>query len=76
MRFKELSYANERDPRFKRWLIRSIEGLSGRDRYVRLYDMWRSDIVGKSERVFGKMLDLIDVEINVKGSWPLAPVPD
>ena len=76
VRFKELSYANERDPRFKRWLIRSIEGLSGRDRYVRLYDIWRSDIVGKSDRVFGKMLDLIDVEVDVKGNWPLEPVPE
>jgi putative hemolysin len=71
LRFEELSYANERDPRLKRWLIRSIEGLSGRDRYVRLYDIWRSDIVGKSERVFGKMLDLIDVEVDVRagGRW-------
>ncbi|WP_027667456.1 lysophospholipid acyltransferase family protein [Rhizobium leguminosarum] len=75
MRFKELSYANDRDPRLKRWLIRSIEGLSGRDRYVRLYDIWRSDIIGKSDRVFGKMLDLIDVEVEVKGSWPLEPIP-
>ncbi|WP_183830985.1 lysophospholipid acyltransferase family protein [Rhizobium sp. BK377] len=76
MRFRELSYANERDPRLKRWLIRSIEGLSGRDRYVRLYDIWRSDIVGKSDRVFGKMLDLINVEVDVKGNWPLAPLPE
>lgn len=76
MRFKELSYANERDPRLKRWLIRSIEGLSGRDRYVRLYDIWRGDIVGRSERVFGKMLDLIDVELNVRGAWPPKPIPD
>ena len=70
MKFKELSYANERDPRLKRWFIRSIEGLSGRDRYARLYDIWRSDIVGKSDRVFGKMLDLIDVRMDVRGDWP------
>jgi putative hemolysin len=76
LRFEELSYANERDPRLKRWLIRSIEGLSGRDRYVRLYDIWRSDIVGKSERVFGKMLDLIDVEVDIRGRWPLERVPE
>ncbi len=68
--FKELSYANERDPRLKRWFIRSIEGLSGRDRYARLYDIWRTDIVGKSERVFGKMLDLIDVRMDIRGEWP------
>lgn len=70
MRFKQLSYANENDSRIKRWFIRSIEGLSGRDRYVRLYDIWRDDIVGKSDRVFGKMLDLIDVTLDVQGTWP------
>lgn len=70
MRFNQLSYASERDPRLKRWLIRSIEGLSGRDRYARLYDIWRTDIVGKSDRVFGKMLDLIDVNLDVVGNWP------
>lgn len=74
MRFKELSYANERDAKLKRWFIRSIEGLSGRDRYARLYDIWRTDIVGKSDRVFGKMLDLIDVELDVQGEW--IPVVD
>lgn len=76
MRFKELSYANERDPRLKRWLIRSIEGLSGRDRYVRIYDTWRTDIVGKTDRVFGKMLDLIDVGLAVEGQWPPAHIPE
>ncbi|MCM2474850.1 glycerol acyltransferase [Rhizobium sp. CG5] len=76
MRFKELSYANERDPRLKRWFIRSIEGLSGRDRYARLYDIWRNDIVGKTERIFGKMLDLIDVRLDLQGQWPPANLPD
>ena len=76
MRFKELSYANENDPRIKRWFIRSIEGLSGRDRYARIYDIWRKDIVGKTDRVFGKMLDLIDVTVNVKGTWPPENLPD
>ncbi len=76
MDFKELSYANERDTRIKRWFIRSIEGLSGRDRYARLYDIWRSDIVGKSERIFGKMLDLIDVRLVAKGEWPPREIPD
>lgn len=76
LRFQELSYANERDPRLKRWFIRSIEGLSGRDRYARLYDIWRTDIVGRSDRVFGKMLDLIDVRLDARGEWPPAHVPD
>ncbi len=76
LEFKELSYANERDPRIKRWFIRSIEGLSGRERYARLYDIWRTDIVGKSERVFGKMLDLIDVRLHIKGEWPPNQIPE
>lgn len=76
MRFKELSYANERDPRLKRWFIRSIEGLSGRDRYARLYDIWRNDIVGKTDRIFGKMLDLIDVRFDMQGQWPPADLPE
>lgn len=76
MKFKELSYANERDPKLKRWFIRSIEGLSGRDRFTRLYEIWRNDIVGKTDRVFGKMLDLIDVDLKVDGTWPPENIPD
>ncbi|MGV8937017.1 MAG: lysophospholipid acyltransferase family protein [Allorhizobium sp.] len=76
MRFEELTYSNTRDPRLKRWFIRSIEGLSGRDRYARLYDIWRNDIVGRTDRVFGKMLDLIDVTVDLHGAWPPAALPD
>ncbi|GEO83231.1 MULTISPECIES: lysophospholipid acyltransferase family protein [Alphaproteobacteria] len=75
MRFEELSYANERDPRLKRWFIRSIEGVSGRDRFARLYDIWRKDIVGKTDRVFGKMLDLIDIRLVAHGAWPPVDMP-
>ncbi|MGC4407162.1 glycerol acyltransferase [Rhizobium rosettiformans] len=76
MKFKELSYANERDPKLKRWFIRSIEGLSGRDRFTRLYEIWRNDIVGKTDRVFGKMLDLINVDLKVEGTWPPEYIPE
>jgi putative hemolysin len=76
VKFNELSYANARDPKLKRWFIRSIEGLSGRDRYTRLYDIWRNDIVGKTDRVFGKMLDLINVDLKVQGSWPPEHIPE
>ncbi|MDH4414395.1 MAG: lysophospholipid acyltransferase family protein [Rhizobium sp.] len=76
MKFKELSYANERDPKLKRWFIRSIEGLSGRDRFTRLYEIWRNDIIGKTDRVFGKMLDLINVDLKVEGTWPPANIPE
>ncbi|MFB2553277.1 lysophospholipid acyltransferase family protein [Ensifer soli] len=76
MQFKELSYANENDRRLKRWLIRSIETLSGRNRYTRLYARWRSDVVGRSASVFADMLDLIDVKMTVKGDWPPPDLPD
>jgi putative hemolysin len=76
VKFNELSYANARDPKLKRWFIRSIEGLSGRDRYTRLYEIWRNDIVGKTDRVFGKMLDLINVELKVQGTWPPEHIPE
>ncbi|MCF3639791.1 lysophospholipid acyltransferase family protein [Rhizobium sp. TRM95111] len=76
MQFKELSYANENDRRLKRWFIRSIEGLSGRNRYARLYAQWRDGTVGKSDRVFGEMLELIRVRVAVKGEWPPRHLPD
>ncbi|MDK1376723.1 MULTISPECIES: 1-acyl-sn-glycerol-3-phosphate acyltransferase [unclassified Sinorhizobium] len=76
MQFKELSYANANDPRLKRWFIRSVEGLSGRNRYARLYARWRAEIVGKSDRVFGGMLQLIDVRMRVQGEWPPRQLPD
>ncbi|MDK1492157.1 lysophospholipid acyltransferase family protein [Sinorhizobium sp. 7-81] len=76
MQFKELSYANENDRRLKRWFIRSVEGLSGRNRYAKLYARWRADIVGKSDRIFGEMLQLIDVRIRVQGEWPPRHLPE
>ncbi|OJF89918.1 glycerol acyltransferase [Rhizobium sp. 58] len=76
MQFKELSYANDNDTRLKRWFIRSMEGLGGRNRYARLYNQWRHDIVGSSDRIFGQMLDLIDVKISVVGEWPPRNLPE
>lgn len=76
VQFKELSYANENDRRLKRWFIRSMEGLAGRNRYARLYTQWRDTIVGKSDRIFGEMLDLINVRVRVQGEWPPRHLPD
>lgn len=76
MQFKELSYANENDRRLKRWFIRSMEGLAGRNRYAKLYARWRTDIVGKSDRIFGEMLQLIDVRLRLQGEWPPRNLPD
>lgn len=68
--FPELSYANAAQARLTRWFIRSVEGLSGRDRYAALYALWRSSIAPTGERVFGRMLELIEVGVRSEGQWP------
>lgn len=74
--FPELSYANDSQPRLKRWVIRSIEGISGRDRYAALYGIWRDRIVPSGDRIFGRMLELIDVRVRHDRAWPPQPAPD
>jgi len=77
IRFPELSYANPNDHRLKQWLVRRVEGLSGRDYFADLYEAWRNDIVGKSQRVMGDMMDLIQVGLLVQGEhWPPKSLPD
>jgi putative hemolysin len=76
MQFHEFSYANSGQPRFKRWVIRAVEGVSGRDQYFRLYDIWRNEIVPTGERVFGQMLELIDVRLGLAQQWPPKDLPD
>ncbi|TCD12376.1 lysophospholipid acyltransferase family protein [Oricola cellulosilytica] len=76
VRFAELSYARPDDPPLKRWLIRMIESLSGRDRLADLYEYWRNEIFGKSESVFTEMLNLIEVEFSADGLWPPTNIPD
>ena len=74
--FPELSYANPRQPALTRWVIHSIEGLSGRDRFAALYDFWRRQVVPTGEGVFSRMLELIDVRIRTADQWPPANLPD
>ena len=73
--FPELSYANSAQPRLKRWFIRSVEGLSGRDRYAQLYDIWRSSIVPSGESIFARMFDLIEVGLDCHDQWPPQDLP-
>ncbi|MEP9374162.1 lysophospholipid acyltransferase family protein [Mesorhizobium sp. KR1-2] len=73
--FPELSYANAGQPRLTRWFIRSVEGLSGRDRYAALYDIWRREIAPSHDRIFGRMLDLIKVEVRSRDCWPPQQLP-
>ena len=74
--FPELTYANPTQPRLQRWFIRTVETMSGRDRFAALYDTWRHCIVPSGDRIFTRMLDLIDVELDCADVWPPRPLPD
>jgi putative hemolysin len=76
MQFHEFSYANAGQPRLKRWVIRSVEGLSGRNHYFGLYNIWRHEIVPTGERVFGRMLELINVRLGLTQQWPPQNLPE
>lgn len=71
-KFPELTYASPQDPRLKRWVIHTIEGMSGRERFLPLYRYWRNHIVPKSERVMGDLLDLVGVSLDIRSAapWP------
>jgi putative hemolysin len=72
-KFSELTYASPNDPRLKRWIIHTIEGLSGRKRFLPLYKAWRDFIVPRSSQAFTDMLRLIEVDLVVKArQWPPA----
>lgn len=75
-RFAELTYARADDPPFRRWLIRAVENMSGRERLADLYEYWQNEIFGKSDSVFTEMLDLIEVRLMAGGQWPPRDLPD
>jgi putative hemolysin len=74
--FPELSYSNDGQPRLKRWIIRSAEGLSGRQRYAALYAVWRAEVRSGSKRCFARLLELIDVDVRHAETWPPERLPD
>jgi putative hemolysin len=76
VRLDQLSYANENHPPLKRWIIRTVEGLSGRDSYRQLYDVWRRDIVPQGDRVFSRMLELINIRLDIQTEWPPRDTPN
>jgi putative hemolysin len=73
--FQAFSYANPAQPRIKRWLIRSVEGLSGRNRYYSIYDVWRREVAPGGQRVFSKMLEMTGIRLEVSGIWPPMDMP-
>lgn len=75
--FPELTYADPEDPPLRRWLIRNLERLSGRDSLAPQYARWKTEIVPKGGRVIEPMLKLIDVELRIVARrWPPDFRPD
>lgn len=74
---RDLSYVTPNDPAWKRWLIATIEDISGRRKILPYYQQWRRDYVGKSPTMMGDGLDLIKVQRKVHSKTPWPPqVPD
>ncbi|MEP3045749.1 MAG: lysophospholipid acyltransferase family protein [Roseibium sp.] len=77
MDLAEFSYANPDHPRLKRWVIRSIEGISGRKKLLGLYKTWKTTMVGTSGFIWNDLLGLINLDITVAdGEWPPKNLPD
>ena len=73
MKFPELTYATDDDPRWKQWAIRSVERLSGRNYFVPYYEIWQRDVIPAGGPIIGPALDLIDVSVDIaSGQWPPA----
>ena len=51
MTFHELSYATARTPPVRRWLMRTIENLSGRGRLLKIYRRWRANMRRRAAHV-------------------------
>jgi putative hemolysin len=77
---RELSYVRAEDPVWKRWFMGAIEDLSGRRKLLPLYQKWRTEVVGKSPRMWSEALDMIGtgIEVNAAADWvarlPSGPV--
>lgn len=72
----ELSYATAKTPPIRRWLIRTIENLSGRRRLLKIYHRWRTQSAG-GPRMWRDVLDMIGtrLEIDAPADWD-ARLPD
>ena len=72
-----LSYASRRDPRWKRWMVRTIENLSGRRRFLPIYRTWRTRVAGRSPRPMCELLDMIGTRLDIAApAWPIVPPPE
>lgn len=71
-----LSYASPQDPRPKRMAISLLEAMFGRSKVMNIYVKWRAEVDGSSPRAFGKLMEMYDLELILKGHWPLPKIPD
>lgn len=75
--FPELTYANPDDPLLKRWIIRRIEKITGRDDFAQAYRTWREEYWQKSDRPMADMLRLAGLGLEVRGKqFPPKDLPD
>jgi putative hemolysin len=66
-----LTYSSPSDPLWKRWAVRAIEDLSGRRGLLPVYYRWRRDVAGKSPRMMGELLEMVDARIELDApAWP------
>jgi putative hemolysin len=71
LQFEELSYASPEDPALKRFIIHTIEHLSGRPRLLPIYQSWREVAANRPERMMRELLALIHVRVEISGAgWP------
>lgn len=76
MDYAEFSYANPDHPPLKRWVIRAIEGLSGRRKILDLYEVWKNSIIGTSDYIWSDLLGLINLDVEMgSGEWPPKDLP-
>ncbi|MEO0730302.1 MAG: 1-acyl-sn-glycerol-3-phosphate acyltransferase [Pseudomonadota bacterium] len=70
LKFPELTYANPDDPKWKRFVIRVVEHVAGRNFFVKPYEKWIREHIARGKRIIEPMLPLIDIKTEIDGQWP------
>lgn len=62
--------------RLKTWARKRIERLSGVDKYLSIYDVWRTEIAATHPRKMNELLRLLDVKLDISdAAWPPEVAP-
>lgn len=71
-RFRELSYSSPDDPLWRRWLMQSVEELSGRQKLLPIYKQWQEEYFDKAPDEIAQLLRLLDMPLSVRsGKLPV-----